>query len=158
MECAVAVALWAAIVFVVPAGFLQVTLHGRHRAAFAIWRTLPFVRRNLRAYAAAWWHSGLASLGGHFALPIAPWGVVWCYLAIVALFNGVLVVAGIAPGEGWLQRAIGDPRFAPRGRIGRFTLRDGAGATVTAIDLALFAAPLPRWPLRMRRRAPTAGR
>lgn len=143
-ECTLALAVWALLIFLVPAGFLQVSLHGRHRDAFAVWRTVPFVLRNLRAYAAAWWYSGLMSLIAHFCLPLAPWGVVWCYLGILALFNEVLVVAGNAPGAGWLQRAIGDARLRRR-PLGPFTLHDAAGEPARAIDFGLFAAPLPRW-------------
>jgi hypothetical protein len=84
------------------------------------------------------------SLAGHFALPIAPWGVVWCYLGILTLFNEVLLAAGAAPGEGWLARALADPRFSGRGRLGFGTLLDGRGRTVTVIDLGPFSAPLPR--------------
>jgi hypothetical protein len=143
-ECIAVLALWTLLIFLIPAGFLQVSLHGRHRAAFAVWRTVPFVLRNLRAYLSAWWYSGLMSLCGHLALPLAPWGVVWCYLAILYLFNEVLVTSGQAPGEGWLQRALSDPRMNRRGRLGRFTITDGSGERATMLDLVLFTAPLPR--------------
>lgn len=131
------------LIFVIPAGFLQVSLTGRHASAFALWRTLPFVWRHRRAYVAAWWHSSLFGLVGHFALPIAPWGVAWCYLGIVALFNEILVGAGLAPGEGCLQRALADPLFAPRASFGRRVLRDAAGEGVRVLDCSLFSAPLP---------------
>src|SRR5204863_6693750 len=106
------------------AGFLQVSMTGRHRAAFAVWRTLPFVARHLRGYCGAWWRSGIMSLAGHLALPLSPWGVVWCYLGILALFNEVLVHGRLAPGEGWLQRALAEPRLQG-GRCGRTTVLDG---------------------------------
>ncbi|MCA8975684.1 MAG: DUF4013 domain-containing protein [Planctomycetes bacterium] len=86
-ECASALAVWALLIFLVPAGFLQVTLKGRHRHAFAVWRTVPFVVRNLRAYAAAWWYSGLMSLCGHLCLPLALSGVTLFRSVVATLFR-----------------------------------------------------------------------
>jgi hypothetical protein len=150
-EAALASGAFTAVVFMIPAGFLQVSRTGRHRDAFAIWRTLPFVAANLRAYGRAWWHSGLASLTGHFVLPLAPWGVVWCYLAILFLFNELLVPAHAT--TGWLARAraLHEPR--PRRSIGVRRIRDAAGEPVTVVDLPWCSAPLPRSPWR---RAPGA--
>jgi hypothetical protein len=144
-ECAVLVAAYALLVFLLPAGFLEVTRTNHYRSAFAIWRTLPFVLNQLGPYCKAWWYSGLMSLCGHFALPLAPWGIVWCYLAIVLLFNELLPGLGETPGEAWLPRALADPRFTDRGRSGRFTVLDEAGQSVTALDLVFFSAPLPRF-------------
>ncbi|MFO1078436.1 MAG: DUF4013 domain-containing protein [Planctomycetota bacterium] len=143
-ECALLLAVWILLVFLVPAGFLQLSLGRGHCSAFAVWRTVPFVARNLRAYAAAWWHSCIMSLTGHLFLPLAPWGVVWCYLGILALFNEVLITAGIAPGNGWLQRGLDDLRLRRSGGFGRFLLQDGSGASMTAMGLWAFTAPLPR--------------
>lgn len=144
IECVAVLASWCVLVFLVPAGFLQVSQHGRHRHAFAIWRTVPFVVKNLRSYAAAWWHSGLMSLVGHLCLPLAPWGVVWCYLGIVAVFNELLVRTGLAPGRGWLEHALVDGRFRRR-ELGRYVLRDAAGEQRTVVELGFSAAPLPRF-------------
>lgn len=143
-ECALALAVWALLVFLVPAGFLQVSLGRSHWGAFALWRTVPFVARNLRAYAAAWWHSGIMSLTGHLFLPFAPWGVVWCYLGILTLFNEILITAGHAPGNGWLQCGLDHPRLRGSGGFGRFVMQDGSGASMTAMRLWWFTAPLPR--------------
>lgn len=143
-ESAAFTAAYAFVVFLIPAGFLEVSRTGRHVSAFALWRTLPFVVRNLGTYLEAWLRSGLMSLAGHFALPIAPWGVIWSYLGILAAFNELLLREGLAPGEGWLQRGLADPRLQRRGGLGRFALVDGGGEAVTAVDLGLFAAPLPR--------------
>lgn len=141
-ECAAFLAGYAAIVFLVPAGFLEVTRTGRHRSAFALHRTLPFVARSFAPYCAAWLRSSAMSLTGHFALPLAPWGVVWCYLGILATFNELLLHA--PPGRGWLQRAIADPRLRPTTPFGVRTIADGAGEDTRVLDLVWFSAPLPR--------------
>ena len=39
------------------------------------------IARGPREYLEAWVGSGLVSLVGHFSGVLAPWGVVWCYLA-----------------------------------------------------------------------------
>ncbi|MBL8858792.1 MAG: DUF4013 domain-containing protein [Planctomycetes bacterium] len=135
---------FAALIYLVPAGFLEVSRTGRYMSAFALWRSLPFAWRERRAYIAAWFYSILQSLFGHFTLPFAPWGVMWCYIGIVSLFNEVLVQANEAPGQGWLQRAIADPRFDGRGRRGRFTVLDNAGERVSVLDVGPFSVPLPR--------------
>jgi hypothetical protein len=135
---------YAAIIFIVPAGFLEVSRTGRHRSAFAVWRTLPFLARNLRGYASAWWNAGLASLFGHAVLPFSPWSVVWAYLAIIFLFNAILVRTGAAPADGWLGQALRAPRARGLGRLGRKRLEDAGGEPCTALDLRAFSVPLPR--------------
>ena len=138
--CVVALGLWALLVFLVPAGFLAVSRTGRYRDAFA-WRwTLPFVWRNLGTYTRAWWYSGLMSLAGHLALPLAPWGVAWCYLAIVALFNEVLWHDEGRPTSGWMARVVAAPR--PAGQ----PIVDADGARVRTLDLGVFTAVLPGRP------------
>jgi hypothetical protein len=77
-ECLAGIAAFSLLVFLLPAGFLQVSRTQPYTWAFALWRTIPFVARNLGAYLEAWWHSSLMSLAGHFTLPLAPWGVVRC--------------------------------------------------------------------------------
>lgn len=136
-------AVFTAVIFAIPAGFLRVTLTGRYRSAFHLGRTFGLMRRHFRAYLAAWWYSGLMSLVGHLTIPLAPWGVVWAYLAIVFLFNEILHHGGEAPAEGWLGRALADPRFEGSGRAGTRRLRDGAGRPATVLDLAAFSVPLP---------------
>ena len=95
---------------------------------------------------AAWWHSGLISLCSHFALPFSPWAVVWCYLAIIFLFNELLHRDG---SPGWMSRALADPRFV-HVRAGASRLTDASGRGVVRLDLGLFSAPLPSL-ARMRR-------
>jgi len=144
-ECALAIASYALVVFLVPAGFLRVSQTGRFRDAFAFWHSVPLVCRNLAAYAEAWWYSGLMSLGGHLALPLAPWGVVWCYVGILVVFNELLHQRGLAPGHGCLAHALADPRLQARQRIGLGQLADARGEPVTVLSVGLFSAPLPRW-------------
>lgn len=156
-EAAALLVAFAAIVFLIPAGFLRVSCTGRYLSAFELWRTVPFVLRHLRAYANAWWHAGWISLAGHLAFPLSPWGVVWAYLAIIFLFNEILVHAGEAPGRGWLERAIGDPlgvRPAGGGLLARVTDARGESAAILQLGES-FAAPLPR--LRRPRTPPASG-
>lgn len=143
-EAAALLAVFALIIFLVPVGFMEVSRTDRYRSAFAWWRTWPFAWKHIGPYCSAWWHSCLQSGLGHFAFPFTPWGVVWCYLGILAHFNEVLVDAGAAPGRGWLQRAIADPRCTPPASRGRFTFEDGAGERVTALNVGAFSVPLPR--------------
>jgi hypothetical protein len=143
-EAAILLALFSVLIFMIPAGFIEVSRTGTYRSAFAWWRTWPFVWRHARLYSSAWWHAGLQSAVGHFCIPFTPWGVVWCFLGILALFNEVLVEAGVAPGVGWMQRALTDPRFERRGHRGRFTLVDGAAKCVHAFDFGPFSIPLPQ--------------
>jgi hypothetical protein len=110
------VGAYAVLVSLIPSGFLQVSLTRRYRSAFALWRAIPFVARNLSLYLEAWWHSSLMSLAGHLALPLSPWGVVWCFLGIVA------------PGTG----------------SGRRQVAEAAGLPVSVLDLHAFSVPLPR--------------
>lgn len=143
-ECALLVGLYALVVFLIPAGFLRVSLTGRHLAAFQLWRTLPFLARHFVGYVKAWWHAGVMSLFGHLAVPFSPWGVVWAYLAIIFLFNEILLQTGAKAGDGWLRMALEDRRFAARGRVGTARLKDGRGENVTVLDLGGFSVPLPR--------------
>lgn len=77
------------ITFVIPAGFLQVSRTGRLVSAFRIDRDLTLIATHLPRYVEAWIGSGIMSLLGHLCLPLAPFGVVWCYLGIVYSFNEV---------------------------------------------------------------------
>jgi hypothetical protein len=98
----------------------------------------------LSAHLEAWWRSGLMSLAGHLALPVSPWGVVWCYLGIVLLFNELLLTAGLAPRGCWLARAVADPRLQGLKRGWRRDLVDSRGDSVAVLDLRFFSVPLPR--------------
>ncbi|MHC5010283.1 MAG: DUF4013 domain-containing protein [Planctomycetota bacterium] len=152
VECAALIGGYGLVVFLVPAGFLRVSVTRRHASAFAVWITVPFILRRARAYLSAWWHAGLMSLAGHLALPLAPWGVVWAYGSIVFLFNEVLIDAGDLTADCWLGRARKQARWANGLRVGPSTARDGAGRTVTTIALGPFSAPLPRMPRTSTRR------
>lgn len=142
-ECAALLAAFALILFAIPAGFLEVSKTGRYRSAFAVWRTLPFIGRNFTSYCRAWLHSGVASLCAHFALPIAPFAVAWCYVAIIVLFNELLLRDGGAPGTGWLAHALADPRLRPPRGCGTRAIADAAGRPVRVLDTPWFSAPLP---------------
>lgn len=89
-ECFVFLASYACMTFLIPAGFLQVSLSGRYRSAFCFQRSLPWLIKNFGSYCRAWYLSSLMSLCGHFAIPFSPWGVVWCYLGIIYCFNRLL--------------------------------------------------------------------
>ena len=144
-ECALFMSAFTLIIFLVPAGFLEVSRTGKHRSAFAIWRSLPFVARNFAAYVEAWLSSGAMSLLGHSALPVAPWGVAWCYLAIIVSFNEVLLQAEPArPAEGF-RRLLAEPS-SQEGRLGLSKRLDARGELVTVLGCGWFSAPLPRWP------------
>ena len=142
-EAALLLAAFAFTIFIIPVGFLEVSRTGRYRSAFAFQRTWPFAWRHRRDYTAAWGHSLLQAAVGHGCFPLTPWGVVWCFLSIVALFNEILVRTGDAPGIGWLQRGLADERFVPPPNLGRFARMDGSGAAFTACNLGAFSLPLP---------------
>ncbi|MCH2202161.1 MAG: DUF4013 domain-containing protein [Fuerstiella sp.] len=88
--CLVLLAAFALIIFFIPSAFLQVSKSGRYLSAFKISAAYSTLATHFRAYVLAWYHSTLMSLSAHFALPFAPWGVVWCYLAIIYEFNSLL--------------------------------------------------------------------
>ncbi len=138
------VGAYGLLVFLIPSGFLQVSLTRRYRSAFAFWRAIPFVLRHFRLYLEAWWHSALMSLAGHLAVPFSPWGVVWCYLGIVFVFNELLLHAGLVPHSSWLARALSERRFAPAASGARRHIVDAAGSSLTVLDLRAFSVPLPR--------------
>lgn len=142
LEAFAFLAAFALTVFVIPAAFCQVSRTGRYRDAFALGAALRLIARHPRAYLAAWWHSSVMALAGHFALPLAPWGVVWCYLGILVLFNALLLDNGTAPGAGWLRRALEDPKLARQAGV---EVRDANGEVVSVLEIGEYAAPLPRW-------------
>ena len=98
--------LFTLATFVIPAGFLQVSRHGSCWSAFRLFEALSLIRRNLRLYLRAWRHSIVMSLSGHFAIPFSPWGIVWCYLGIIFLFNSILVEGegDLAPDGSWFGK------------------------------------------------------
>lgn len=88
-EGACMISVYSAITFIIPAGFLRVSRRKRITAAFHLPANLRLVGTSLSRYCEAWVGSGCISLLGHLALPLSPWGVVWCYLGIVYAFNEV---------------------------------------------------------------------
>ena len=138
------------LVFIVPAGFLEVSRSGRYRSAFALQRSLPFLLRHWPAYAQAWFTSGLMGLVGHCVVPVAPWGVAWSYLGIIFNFNEILLADDRPIPRQGFDRLLADPRFHGRGHIGLACVLDAGGESVAILDLGLFSVPLPRWPRRTR--------
>lgn len=104
--------LFVLTTFLIPAGFLQVSLSGHYVSAFRIDRALLLVKRNFKEYLRAWYYSGLMSLIGHFALPFSPWGVVWCYLGIIFIFNSILDSANQTAHTSWIHRVRAESIFS----------------------------------------------
>jgi len=151
VEVAVLLACFSLAIFLVPAGFLRVSLTGRFRSAFDLRRTLPLLRRHFRDYVAAWWYGAWMNWTVPFAIPLAPWGVFWAYIASMAMFNELLLddsetgVHGLDPSEGWLKRVLADPRFGRVDRYG-FGAVSAADGPARVLDLPVFSAPLPGRP------------
>lgn len=151
-EAAGLLAAYTAITFVIPAGFLQVSRTGRYPAAFRWDRSLPFLFRHFKAYILAWYRSILMSLTGHFAVPFSPWGVVWCYLGIIYLFNQVLVDdlarAGKPPVESWFERMKGPGAIelaaTKRSWLFRVVHPVGMGRPTWVVGIGPVTVPLPR--------------
>ena len=139
---------FAAIIFIVPAGFLQVTRTHRIRSAFALQRTLPFLARNLRAYCRAWVDSIWISTAGHSALPVAPWGVVWAYVAIIHSFNAVLARIEAEDSGTWMAATLQEARGRAHDDLGRrrsvVHLLDAGGERCVVLRFRTFSVPLPR--------------
>jgi len=76
--------------FLMPAAFLQVSLHGGFQAAFRVDRMLVFVGRNLRGYLEAWAVSLVSTAVAAALGPGVAWGIFWSYLVIVYTFNEAL--------------------------------------------------------------------
>jgi hypothetical protein len=165
LEPAEAAALFSGyvlLIFLVPAGFLRVSLTGRYRSAFDLSRSLPLLWLHRRAYGEAWLTSGMMGLLGHCAVPVAPWGVAWCYLGIIVTFNEILLAGpdDARPREdAGFRRLLQDARFAGRGEPGFASVADASGAPARILDLGRFSVPLPRlpWPPRLPRLPPGSG-
>ncbi len=147
-EAAALLAGYAAVTFIIPAGFLQVSRNGWYAAAFRYDRSLPFLVRNFRAYGLAWCRSGAMSLCGHFAVPYSPWGVVWCYLGIIYSFNRVLAEELAKNDElsadSWFTRLDHDPiALKPLGRWTFLATVSGREGVVVGRVGPVFV-PLPR--------------
>jgi Protein of unknown function (DUF4013) len=89
-QFAVGLVFWGTT-FLMPAAFLQVSLHGRFRAAFRVGEVFRLVRGIARPYLEAWALSIAATALALMSGPLAPWGIFWSYLVIVHAFNAALV-------------------------------------------------------------------
>ncbi len=123
--------LYAAGVFVAPAGFLRVSRTGRFASALNVVAVAGLLRRHPRPYAEAWAQSLGLTVLGLFALPLAPWGIFWSYLGIVYCFNEILAHS---------------PADAPPARAGawfgrRPTLAPVARRLAGALELVRVATP-----------------
>lgn len=140
-EAVALLAAFATLVFVVPAGFLEVSRTGRFASAFRVDRSLARILRDPRGYLDAW----IFGVAGQTAALLAhvrwPCALFHAYLVTVVRFNALLVAHGDAPGEG---------------RLGALLARDVVSeidepaAPVTTAALGPF-----HWPARTRR-APRA--
>lgn len=134
---------FAVTVFVIPAAFLQVSRTSRFRSALALTRVASFLRRRMALYARAWRDGLPLAIAGHAALPVWPWGVAWVYGSTVFLFNAVLVVGGDEGRDGWIARALGDPRWHPVDPANPTTIVDGGGERVRVWRGRWFSVPVP---------------
>ena len=144
-----------AIVFFIPAAFLRVSQTGRYRGAFNIPAAAATIVANPWGYVRAWYHSVLISVVGHVALPLAPWGIVWCYLGIIFIFNSLLdgnsKVCG--PGSWYGRLREGDAiRIVETGswRLVRcVNCPDDSGRTPILLELGALLVPLPDFLARL---------
>jgi hypothetical protein len=143
LEAAALLIAYASIVFVIPAAFLQVSLTGRYRSAFAVWRIGTFLRRQLNHYSRVWLVGAPIVVAGHGIVPFAPWTVFWMYCSVMYLFNEVLVADGEHGRGGWIDHTRIDPRWSGEGRFGTRIVVAAGGEPVPVIDLGSFSAPLP---------------
>ena len=121
--------LFGGLTFLIPAGFLNVSRTRRMRSAFNFACGLRLIRDTFPRYVEAWAGSCVVSLIGHLCIPFSPWGVVWCYLAIIYSFNEVPLFCKNAEDRAYLHRSA-FPRFRDRFwrgyecvKRGRFTER-----------------------------------
>ena len=101
------------LTFLIPAGFLNVSRTGRMRSALDFASGLRLIRETFPRYVEAWAGSCIVSLIGHLCIPFSPWGVVWCYLAIIYSFNEVPLFCKNAEDRAYLQHSA-FPRFQDR--------------------------------------------
>lgn len=151
-EAALVAPLYAAAIFVAPAGFLRVSRTGRFASALNVVAVAGLLRRHARPYAEAWAQSLGLTLLGAFALPLAPWGVFWSYLGIVYCFNETLArsPADAPPGRAgsWFERRAAlepvERRLAGALELVRFVPPGGAApAELWALRAGPLRAPLP---------------
>ena len=87
-------ALFVLTTFLLPAAFLQVSLHRRFRYALRLDRVIKLVVATPRLYVEAWLVSLLATAAAALSGPLMPWGIFWSYLVIGFTFNEALVFSG----------------------------------------------------------------
>lgn len=93
-EVAVLAAVFVGTTFLLPAAFMQVSLHRRFRAALRVDRVIRLVAAAPALYLEAWAVSLAATALAGLTGPLLPWGVVWSYLVIGFAFNNALVLSG----------------------------------------------------------------
>ncbi|MEO1999099.1 MAG: hypothetical protein ABGZ17_27965, partial [Planctomycetaceae bacterium] len=93
------------LTFLIPSGFLNVSETGHILSAFHIPRCLSRIVRLWRRYLEAWMASLMLAVVGHGCLLFLPWGVVWCYLGIVYLFNEVPAAIPSSQSPDYLRHA-----------------------------------------------------
>jgi len=132
------------VTFIIPTGFIQVSLRGRYSAAFRYHNSIPFMFRNFRSYVMAWYRSMAMSMCGHFAIPFSPWGVLWCYLGIIYSFNKVLAddlaSRGELSAESWFVRLEGAEAITLT-PIGKWTAKAGDGTKVAIVGPVYIPLP-----------------
>jgi hypothetical protein len=96
IEMAVLVAVFCITLFVVPAAFLQVSLHRRFACALRMDHALRLICSIPRAYIEAWAIALTATMIALVSGPLMPWGIVWSYLVIGFGFNNALATSDAA--------------------------------------------------------------
>ena len=149
-HAAAVMSLYAVGVFLVPMGFLRVSLTRHYLSALNVPACLRIGFGNFRMYLLAWKDSIAISLIGHFAIPFSPWGIAWAYLGIVYCFNEVLIRS--APGHsqslgGALQLRLNPEHWSPfcqeASRWIRIYSPTGLDGFST-VRLGTYEVPLPR--------------
>ena len=143
-------------IFLLPSGFLQVSITGKYTSSLHLLSCLKLVRRTIGLYVQAWWQSIKVSLLGHVVFPFSPWGIAWAYLVIIYLFNRVLVESETLPERyrgSWFENF--DKSGLPSSEVEyegslvklRFSALDyleGQHRDCTALRIGELLLPLPR--------------
>ena len=95
-ELAALALLFAGAVFILPASFVQVGLHGDYAAAFRAGAAWRFAVRNWKLYLEAWAISLVVSAMAVVMGPFMPWGLFWSYLVILHVFMEALTKSDTA--------------------------------------------------------------
>jgi hypothetical protein len=144
-------------IFLLPSGFLQISITGKYRSALSLPSCLRLVKRTGSVYVQAWWDSIQASLLGHSVFPFSPWGIAWAYLVIIHHFNRVLIEGDILPERyrgSWFEKldtaGLGSSKTEYQGSL--VTLRFSAPGQAqdhrsdcTALRVGRLLIPLPKF-------------